>query len=80
MNIAYICDGRAPCAGRMGCVYGDPLFASCKHTTNPIYARHGACAHPEKHPERFRAVGCDQHEQPVYIEYVEGGEQRGLCR
>ena len=80
MNIAYICDGRAPCAGREGCCFGDPLLAACTRTTNPIFAKHGACAHPEEHPERFKVVGADQNEQPVYIEMEEGGAQSGIHR
>lgn len=74
MNIAYICDGRAPCAGRRGCCFGDPFFTTCTHSTNPIFAKNGACAHPEKYPERFKVIGQDQYDQPIYFERKEEGK------
>lgn len=78
MNIAYICDGRAPCAGKLGCCFGDPIFGSCTHTTNPIYARNGGCSHPEDYPDRFNVVGKDQNNQPLYFEIDGGGAKSGI--
>ena len=60
MKTAYICDGRAPCAGRFGCCFAKKVIPNpCTHTTNTLYAVNGACAHPENHPERFVIVGDD---------------------
>ena len=64
----------------MGCCYSDQPFPFCTHTTNPIFAKNGACAHPEKRPERFKVVGTDQNKQPIYIECEEGGVDDGIHR
>ena len=73
MKTAYICDGRAPCAKANGCIYGDTPFRTCNHTVNTLYAKNGACAHPEKYPERFKVVGQDADGQPMYWEIDKGG-------
>ena len=68
MKTAYICDGRAPCAGSFGCCFADLPLSSCTHTTNPLFAANGACAHPDEHPERFMVVGDDTNGTPLYFE------------
>ena len=69
MKTAYICDGRAPCAGRLGCCFATMVIPNpCTHTTNTLYAVNGACAHPENHPERFVIVGDDTDGSPLYFE------------
>ena len=70
MKTAYICDGRAPCAGRMGCRFSAHPLRQCSHTTNPLYAVNGACAHPEDHPERFRRFGENDDGPLTYYEIV----------
>lgn len=66
MRVAYLCDGRACSAP--SCL-GNPAgnAGGCQHTTRPEHAVNGACAAPEREPERFWEL-----EPGVFAEKVSG--------
>lgn len=55
-EVAYLCNGQAPCARRPGCGLSGPKYRDCYRTCDPRYALNGTCADPAKHPERFEAI------------------------
>ena len=71
MRVAYLCDGHGcdrenkSCAGEPWVDRGETV---CRRTTDPAHARHGACEHPEDHPERFAEL-----RPGVYFEKSLGG-------
>lgn len=53
-TVAYICNGKASCAKKFGCFFGNPLnLGTCSHTTDPAYAKYGISEYPEIDFDRF---------------------------
>ena len=63
-DVLYICKVKAPDA--ICPVNHKPCWEDCYLTTDPRYAKNGACKDPENHPERF-----DTHEWADGITYYE---------
>ena len=54
--VVYLCDGKMPCAKKVGCFLSGSDVGFCKHTTDPEHALYGVCPDPQNHPERFEII------------------------